>query len=437
MKSPATAPDRRARSVVRTAIVAAVAAVVLAALYFAFGRNSANALAETAREAVAARRFDQARGVIAKWLAKDPDAAEAYYLLARVEVAADRSQEAVNALARALELGHPPSELAPYHAVIQSRSDQAGRAEPILRRALEDSDAPMPEVAQALARVYLSTFRLPEAAEPIARWMKDAPDDPRPYLWRNEIDLRSDADHSVVIQNYKAALRRDPNHAEARLGLADRLRLANRLDEAAAEFDAYIKLKPDDPEGYVGAGRVALVQGRNADAAKLFDRALERNPREPVALKERGVIDLNDRKYESARDRLRRVLEIDPYDPDTHYKLARALQGLKDYDGARAEDAAAQRLLAEHSRMIDLRSALVKKPKDLALRLETAEWLLTHGHDDEGKTWCDQILRDHPGNVPTLKLLVDYHGRKKDMGQANYYRLLLRQAESGSPSGSP
>ena len=426
LATPVEAKPRRRFSLVIFAIL------IIGATFFGyrtFASRSSWREAKLAREEVAARRFEAARNAIVAWVKKDPNDGEAYAMLARVELAEGHDQETMNALGAAVKHGYPPIKLAPYFGVIQSRSEHYDQAEPILRTALAETDGPMPDVAEALARLYLSTFRLKEAASPISRWMKDAPDDPRPYLYRNEIDKRSDADHSVIIQNYKAALLRDPNLPEARLGLAERLRQANRLDEAAAEFETYMKLKPKDPEGYVGAGRVALVQGQSEAAASFFDRALELNPMDPVALKERGVLDLKNGSHASARDRLRKVLLADPYDPDIRYNLARALQRLGDDAGARAEDALAQKLRVEHQRMDDLRSALVKKPKDLAVRLEVAKWLLDHGRDDEGLRLCDQILKDHPGNVAAYQIMIVHFERKNDDGKVNYYRMLIKQAD--------
>ena len=380
------------------------------------------------REAVTARRFDDARSAVDRWLKAEPNSPEAYYWLARVELAADHAQETVNALAKSLDLGYPPEKLSPYRAVILTRNGQYDEAEPMLRKALADSKEPMPEIAQALARVYLATFRMRDAAAPIARWMHDSPDDATPYLWQNEIETRSDADHAVIIQNYQEALRRDPKLDKARLGLAERLRMAHRLDESADEFATYIQAKPDDPEGHLGAGRVALAQGKRDDAARHFDRVLELNPNEPTALKERGSIELFRGQLEKARGFLERAIKADPFDPDAHYALSQVLQRLGDRDGAKREEDLSHKLRGEHARLATLRSELVKKPKDLAMRTEVAQWLLEHGHDEEGLTWAEQILHDVPAHEPTVRMLIDHFTRVKNAGKANYYRMLLRKS---------
>ena len=98
-----------------------------------------------------------------------------------------------------------------------------------LEAAYRQGIPPRAEVAKELARIYLSTYRLAHAAEAIETWRTLDHSDPQPYLWANEIAMRSEVDPSVLIRNYRAALDRDPNLAKARLGLAQQLSKARSL----------------------------------------------------------------------------------------------------------------------------------------------------------------------------------------------------------------
>ena len=409
-----------------------VVGVLALVVVFATTRVATARKAMVARKAVEARNFPAARASLVEWLKSDPNSAEAHYLLARVELASDHPQEAINALGKALDLGYPPDALSPYRAVIQANGDQFDEAEPALRKALADSNEPMPEVAKALARVYLGTFRLKDASGAIARWMRDAPDDPEPYLAQNEVETRSDAGRPVVIANFREALRRAPNHLKARFGLADMLRQEHHLEEAADEFAAYIKSSPGDPEGHLGAGRIALEQGRFDEAATHFDQVLAINPKEPYALKERGSIELRKGNLKLAREFLERAILADPFDPDAHYNLQLVCQRQDDKEGEARHKALAMKLKEDHARINSLKGLLVKTPRDVPLRIQIVEWLLEHGHDAEGIQMADQVLRDAPGQPAMLRLLMDYHGRKGNQGKANYYRLLMKE-----PAGNP
>ena len=54
------------------------------------------------------------------------------------------------------------------------------------------------------------SYRLDQATRAIERWRSLAPDDPDPYMWSNEIASRGSAEPAILIQNFRAALERDP-----------------------------------------------------------------------------------------------------------------------------------------------------------------------------------------------------------------------------------
>src|SRR4051794_34193718 len=74
-------------------------------------RHQAAAADRAAREALAARRFDDARAAIEKSIARRPGAGEPYLLLARLELAQDHPGPALGAIERARALGHPAGPL--------------------------------------------------------------------------------------------------------------------------------------------------------------------------------------------------------------------------------------------------------------------------------------------------------------------------------------
>ena len=129
------------------------------------------------------------------------------------------------------------------------------------------------EIAKELARVYLTSYRLGEAAPVIERWRSLAPDDPQPYMWANEIASRSDSSPSILIRNYRAALERDPNLDKARLGLAEQLSKDRRFEEAEQEFRTYLERRPKDTAALVGLGRNAFQAGDMEAARRHFEAA--------------------------------------------------------------------------------------------------------------------------------------------------------------------
>ena len=125
-------------------------------------------------------------------------------------LAFDQPAETLEAIEQSKLLGYDDLPLAALRAILQARAGRSKEAEPTLTFAFHQASEPQVEIARELAKIYLATFRLAPAAAPIERVRLLDPDDPQPYLWQNEIDSRADADPATLIQNYRAALERDP-----------------------------------------------------------------------------------------------------------------------------------------------------------------------------------------------------------------------------------
>ncbi|WZP00349.1 tetratricopeptide repeat protein [Isosphaeraceae bacterium EP7] len=416
--------SRRARwIVVAVGMVLALAAVGV----WHLGEIPARTTARAARRAVADSQFDEADATLGRWLLMRPRSAEAYYLKARVALARKKPQEAVAGLAAARALGYPAAPLDRLDAIIRANAGRHAEAEPVLRRVLEESKAPDPEAAEALARVYLETYRFQDAAVVIDRWMRDAPDDAKPYLWRTEVNSRLKKDSIAQIRDYRAALDRDPTLDRARLGLAGELRLAGRHAEAASVYDSYIDRNPDEPAGHLGAGLVALDRGDDASAILHLDRTLELAPVNSAALSARAAIAVRRREDTAALDLLDRAVRITPHDVEIRHRRGLCLARLGRRDEARAEQVVAARLREDAQRLGKLQLALVTNPGDLGLQGEIAHWMIEHGHEEEGIRWARKILDERPNDLEANRMMVEYHERGGSPGLANYYRLQAKE----------
>ncbi len=404
------------------AAIAVIAAV--AGAYFGYREYQVSRLAQTVRRRFDERRFAEAREPLARWLAARPASGEAHYYRAYSALTVDNPPEAIAAIERSRSLGFDRERLDCLTAIYQARASRYALAESALEAAFRQGVPPRAEVAKELARIYLSTYRLAQAAEAIESWRALDPGNPQPYLWANEIATRSDVDPSVLIRNYRAALDRDPNLAKAQLGLARELSKARRFDEADQAYQAYLKQNPQDATAYVGMGRNAFQQADIDAAIRQFEKALAVSPRDAVALKELAQIELRLGRFQQARERLEILTQIEPFDPDAHYALGRALQVLGDEKRARAEGERAVQLRKEEAEIVKWRETVLKKPADLAARFEVARWMLLHGHDDEGLRWTAEILRADPRHDATHRLLAEYYQKQGNSGLANYHKLM-------------
>lgn len=427
---PTEAPPRRrshAGAVMIAAVVLALAAAAVGALAVnSRGRARRLAYVERIQTAMGHREYEIARTTLDAWSAESPRDPEAFYQRARVEVAADQPQRALDAMEEAVKRGADPGPLSVLRAVLLARAGRFEEAEPILLAAYDDAKVLDPEVAEGLTRVYLTTFRLFPASKLLDRWISEAPDDARPYLYKIEVDTRGDVDPAVVIAHYRMALQRNPDLAKARLGLADKLRDNQRTDEALTEYETYLKGNPRSVDAHVGAGQVALRKGDLQKAINHFSAALDANPMEPIALRELALTDLRAGRFALARDRLTKVVQVDPFDPEVRMSYARALKMSGDEAGSKEQTAVVERLRKEHLKMADIRKALVLSPKSLDLRCDAAEWLLDHGHETEGLEWTALILRERPDHPKTCAVLTDYYRKKGNLGLANFYKMTAR-----------
>ncbi len=409
----------------RRLLKVALALFALAAgSYFVYRQAQRRALANQVRQLFAAGRYNDARTPLGRWSRLEPGAGEPAYYRAWLALVDDQPRAVIEAVDLARAQGFDANRLECLAAIYQARAKRYTLAEPVLEAAYQARTPPQALVAKELARIYLSTYRLDRAAAAIDRWRELAPTDPLPYLWRNEIGTRTQAEHSVMIQNDRAALELDPNLDQARLELASELSKERRFDEAEPEYQAYLKRNPGNAEALIGLGRNAFQQGDLEAALRYYEQALKTDPRQPEALKELAQADLRMGRFASSRDRFKILIELDPFDYELRYSYAQALRRLGDEAGFRRENAAASRLRKENDEITQLRFDLLKAPDNQEIRFAVARWMLEHGHTAEGLKWTNEILRVNPNHAGTHRILADHYARTGDAGLANYHRLL-------------
>jgi tetratricopeptide (TPR) repeat protein len=428
--------DIKLRQRMRTGITPKVFATlvilgVAGGTFLLYREYQTNRLARAVRQAFAAQRIDEARGLLREWLAIRPASGEALYYKAWAAMDADQPVEAMQAIEQANMLGFDLGLLNCLTAIGESRSGRFREAEPVLEHAFRTQIEPQDMVAKELARVSLSHFRFDQAAAAIERLRKLAPGDPDPYLWSNEIESRGTAEPRILIQNYLAALERNPNLDKARLALAEQLSKDRRFDDAEREYRTYLKRNPQDAAAIVGLGRSFFERGDVDTSTEYFDAALKIDPRQPDALKELGQIDLRQGRFQKACDRLGMLTEIQPYDYEARYSYAQALKLAGDHSRSRIESAHAARLRRAQDHILELRTSLLSHPNNPSVRFEVAKWMIENGHVQEGLNWASEILRADPRHGLTHLMLADYYQKQGNPGQANYHRLMATTAQDG------
>ncbi|MDR3635529.1 MAG: tetratricopeptide repeat protein [Isosphaeraceae bacterium] len=414
------------RRPIRRAVAAtlAISAGVILLLSMAYGLSHDDA--RKARRAIRARRFEDAREPLSRWLRAHPDSAEAHLLKAQVAYSQGRHSEATEELKNAYDRGARGDSFERLRGLLLVRNRQFSDAEPILLREFAAERAPDPDVDEALTIIYLENSRLKEAGWVLDRWARDVPDDPKPYLWRTELDRRSpDQDPDQIEAHYREALKRDPNLAAAQLGLAELLRMSRRFDEAKNLYESYLTQCPDDATGHLGAARNALGSGDQEGALRHLDRALALAPDDKGTLIERARIDFRRGAAADALKALDRAARSDSFDPDLLALRARVLTRLGRTDDAMADQDRLRTLKRDQARLDEISERLFRDPDNLSVQYEVAQWMFEHGRTDAGVRLARKILSVDPNHIETNRLMVNYHAARGETGLANYYRLAV------------
>lgn len=428
----ALASNRRKHLVI--IIVAVVFTMASLAAVWLYVQMADRCDAQTVRHALEQGQLDEAYRVLEHWLGNRPQAAEAYYLKARLAWARNDLPTAQQGLTRARALGYPVGQLLELRGLLLARTNQTAEAEPLLRKAAETARQIDPDVAEALVRIYLGEFRLGRAAEVLNRWLREWPDDGRPYFLQTEIDTRNRASADVIIAHYRAALDRDPTLHLARLRLADSLRLNHRNDEAATEYTSCLNHNPDDTLAHLGAGQNALIMGDLPGAIGHLDRALVLAPHDPVVLGARASVEIRQSRLDAALEYLDRAVKADPFDYGNRYQRMLILSRQGKSEQADAERRALDRIRKDETEFAEVARQLERDPLNPQLRGRAARWLMDHGHEAEAIDWAKLVLRSAPSDPAMNRLLAGYYRKQGNVGLANFHEAHSTPSPDRDPS---
>ena len=364
---------------------------------------------------------DEARRLVQRWITRRPSSAEAWIWKTRLALETRRPAEAAQGLRKAEEFRADPRKIDLLRAIALGQSGDFTRAEPVLRDAFNAQGEPDPLLDETLARIYLESYDMIRAGSVITRWMRDSPDDPKPFLWRAEVDTRT-GNIDRLLTDYQEALARDPHSAPGRLGLAEQLRVAHRNIEATAAFGAYLEQNPNNAIGHLGAGRNAAELGETDAALEHLEYAIKLTPNDPLTC--RSIAELLSRKGElhAALAHLDRAVATDPFDLEVRHSRGLVLARLGRTEAAESDQAKANQFRKELDVLLTAQAKLVRLPNDREAQVCIMSWMFAHGKAMEGERWAKNLLREVPSQPDACRLLAEYYDKGGQPGLANSYR---------------
>lgn len=146
-----------------------------------------------------------------------------------------------------------------------------------------------------------------------------------------------------LLESVKEEVRQDPNSAQLRVRLGEAYGAANQYGKAIEQLENALKIDPEHTGAYLDLGIIGLLQEDTAAAARYFEKVVELteglefsdvNERRELALFNLGRISLANNEYEDAIGYFKGALRIRKDASDTYLYLARAYEGLEEFDAA-------------------------------------------------------------------------------------------------------
>jgi predicted Zn-dependent protease len=344
-------------------------------------------LADQARQAMAAGRFDAAETAYVELTKIEPNIAELYANLGAVYFQEGKLDPAIDALRHALRLKPSLTRIKTLLAICLAESGHSAEALPGLEVGFHASAEPpiKRQCGLELLRTYTVLHRDADAVETALALNKAYPDDPEilyetgriygnfTYLtmeklrdkapdsvWMLEAQAEareSEKQYDLALSSFESVLRLEPqrpgvHYRMGRVYLArfEQLHDSNDRDQAADQFRAELVIDPGNGNAAYELAQIKYDLGHLEQARQQFESLVERRPEFEQARVGLARILIESQKPGEAATQLKRAIELDPNDEVAWYRLARSLRLTGDQEGQKKALAEFQRLHALESR---------------------------------------------------------------------------------------
>jgi tetratricopeptide (TPR) repeat protein len=251
--------------------------------------------------------------------------------------------------------------------------------------------------------------------------------------------VRDQGEPAAALADFNAALRLAPDDPEAHDGRGRAETDLNALDKAAADFADALKLDPLDADALTDLGYLERQRGDLPAALHDEDRAIELKPDWAEPWEERGEIFLAERRFDMALADLAEAVRLDAKRADALDASAVAQTGKGDVKDALAAYGQAEDLYINRG---DLKLAVADTDKALALApadpeaLNAACWTRAIADTDlsAAEQDCQKSLAIHPGAADVLDSLafVEYRQGRLQAAIQDYSAALAHDPKQAS-----
>ena len=225
------------------------------------------------------------------------------------------------------------------------------------------------------------------------------------YNWGLALDRQGKV--TEAIERYQAALRLNPNYADAHNSVGAALANQGKVAEAIEHYQTALRLRPDFAEAHGNLGAALAQQGMLAEANDRYRQALQIKPDYADAHGNWGNALARQGKLAEANEHYRQALQIKPDYADAHFNWGNAL--------------ARQGELAEA--IAHYQQALQIEPDSAQAHTNWGNVLAQQGKLDEAIAHYQQALQIRPDHAAARANLHEAL-RARDMGKEDtaHYR---------------
>jgi predicted Zn-dependent protease len=316
--------------------------------------------------------------------------AEARLLLAAACRRLGQAAEARRLLEAAERAGAIP-ELVEIERLLQDSLARGlgGESARVLRVMLSTDHPESGQIFEGLFDAAVDSFAMTEAHALVTEWIERFPDDWYPLVLRGDLRARFHMGPQAAA-DYEAALRLEPDAAAAAAGLGDLLVWQlGRAEEAEPILRRAIDREPANERALVALAESLRRTGRSAEAIRAARRGLAIASDSPAALRIVAAVELEEGHPAAAVAALERADRASPGDLETVAALSRALAADGRDDEARDMQARAVRLRELAESLDSLLRSILRDPADAETRRRIGETMREMGRPADARRWLE------------------------------------------------
>lgn len=365
-----------------------------------------------------------------------PDSGETHFQLARVTRRLGDFDAARADLREAKRLHWVDEQIQLEYLLLEAQTGAIPSVESGLTLLLGNGHPDEPLIFEALIRGCLESRFLSKAGRWGTIWVQRHPDDWQAHWWNGQAQDSLD-NAALALQNFKMVVSSAPYFAEGHRAVGNVLFREGRLQEALSEFQQAVKQEPDHAGALLGLAQCQRdLPNMSENAVATLDHALALNPDDVGALLLRGQLELDADRPQAALPYFRKAGDLAPGDRSAAHSLSTVYSRLHDLPAADRYEKRYRELEALYRRLGHVLTETRTDDRNADLRAEAGNIYLQLDQPADALHWLVSALlidRDNTQGRKGLEQCLRSLGDPKLVEQAKTLLAPRASAEQHTP----